>query len=167
MRLEHIIFAFLILSGCQNNAYIEGPELIEGSIQHLTIESLEDGTKSAVIKDQDSIKKVEYLFSKYNWKRNNGRKFTPSYKFIIITKDKKQIDYWLGANSDLNEFPCYKLCSGWWVISSDIENKPNGKTYKSLSASSQMFLVAELLENVWNQPNKSPQPTPKSGAAEL
>ena len=161
MRLKHIIFTFFILTGCVKPTYIEGPELIVGSIEKVTIESLENRTKTNVIKDKDSIKKVEYLFSKYRWQKNNGRKFIPSYKFIIITKDRKLVNYWLGANSSLNEFPCYKLCSGWWVIPSDVENKPNGKIYKSLSASSQMALVADLLGNIWNQPNKAPQPTLK------
>jgi len=94
------------------------------------------------------------MFSKYNWKINNRRKFTPSYKVIITTHDNSHINYWLGANSDLNEFPCYRLCSGWWVISSDNGNKMNGNIYKSLSASIDMFLVAELLENIENRPNK-------------
>ncbi|MDH5179442.1 MAG: hypothetical protein OEZ39_02075 [Gammaproteobacteria bacterium] len=156
MRFVLIILIILILSGCQNNTYIEGPELIEGNIRNLTIESLENGANSAVIKDHASIKTVEYLFSKYRWERNNGRKLTPSYKFTIITKDDKQINYWVGAYSDLNEFPCYRLCSGWWVIASDNENKMNGNIYKSISNSSQMYELALLLDNVENQPNKGP-----------
>lgn len=158
MRFEYIIFTFLILAGCQKDTYLEGPELNEGSIQNLTIESLENGAKSGVIEDQELIIKVEHLFSKYSWKINHSRKFTPSYKITITTHDNNHINYWLGANSDLNEFPCYRLCSGWWVISSDNENKMNGNIYKSLSASIEMYLVAELLENVENRPNKTVAP---------
>ncbi len=170
MRIKHMLFTMLILTGCENNtsiAFIEGPELSKGSIQSVTIESLENGTKSDVIKDKDSIKTVENLFSKYRWQKNNNRKFIPSYKFIIITNENIHINYWLGAISDLNEPPCYQLCSGWWVLSSDVKNKMNGNIYKSISVSSQMFELAALLDKVEKQPDKAPQPTQKNGAAEL
>ena len=92
MRVKYLFFTILILTSCQKNTYIEGPELSEGSIQSVTIGSLEDGTESSVIKDQDSINKVEYLFSKYNWKNNTNREFTPSYKFTITTNDNNHIN---------------------------------------------------------------------------
>ena len=158
MRVKYLFFTILFLTGCQKTSYIEGPELSEGSIQSVTIRSLEDDAAPIIIKDLSLLKKSEYLFSKYNWRNNTDKEFTPLYKFTITTSEGKHINYWLGSNSDLDIFPCYKLCSGWWLISSDIENKPNRKIYKSLSASSHTFLVAELLYYDSNQPNKAINP---------
>ena len=54
-------------------------------------------------------------FASPGWRTVDEESFVPLYSIDIAQKDGTSVRYWLGASSHPPRFPCYSLCSGWWV----------------------------------------------------
>jgi hypothetical protein len=85
-----------------------------------------------------------YAFSEQGWVASQGRSLEPMYRLAFVNGTKVVAVYWLGANSYPAEFPCYSLCSGWWVSSSAAGGALDRTRYKGLTSSTYLYLLRDL-----------------------
>ena len=49
------------------------------------------------------------------WWSAAGSRLVPTHRVELLRGDAVVAVFFIGPNSSLDQFPCYSLCSGWWV----------------------------------------------------
>lgn len=83
-------------------------------------------------------------FSEYGWSAAEGRDLQPLYRLDLLDGPRTVAVYWLGANSHPPRFPCYRLCSGWWIGGSTATGEFDATRYKGLVSSIYLPLMIDL-----------------------
>ena len=83
-------------------------------------------------------------FSKRGWWEARGRALEPLYRLDFLEGTRVVATYWLGTNSHPPEFPCYSICSGWWVGASTASGTFDPTRYRGLTSATYFPLVSDL-----------------------
>lgn len=96
-----------------------------------------------VFKAASSIASSSAL-SEYGWVAAQGRPLEPLYRLDLMDGTETVGVYWLGTNAHPPRFPCYALCSGWWVGGSAASGELDATRYKGLVSSEYYDLLNDL-----------------------
>lgn len=151
----NLYLLILILCGCTHTNWIEGPQIfIPEDIDKITIISLNNKDNTTfTVSEHNEIQEITAIFSQYNWQVNEDIQFKPHLKIVLFNKSAETKVYWLGLYSDQSLFPCYALCSGYWLMASDSNGNVNSEIYKTLATSFDMLRVSSLFHN--ESPNQA------------
>lgn len=139
------LVVFLTACGSSGNA-IRGPGLPSAdSIVEVELQGL--STEHADVRDISDPKIVRGIaesaaISSDGWLEDSSER-QPLYRIAFVLRDGNSIVYWLGANSHPARFPCYSLCSGWWLAASRGHSMDDTR-YKPLAESLYMPFLAKL-----------------------
>jgi hypothetical protein len=117
------------------------------TISSVVVMPLESGEgRSRTISDPAKIHAVlsSYAFSQNGWIRADAWRIVPLYRIDFRTTDRGAAVYWLGSNSHPPAFPCYALCTGWWVAASGPAGDLDRTRYKPLPDAVSPFLLRDL-----------------------
>ncbi len=124
-----------------------GPGVKRGlRIKAVLIEDLSRKGSKPIPADEKGILEAEQtgLFSQYGWELNTD-KLAARYEIQVFLTDGSKLRFWLGTFADLNQPPCYGMCSGYWLAGSDQTGKMSEKQIRSLASSNGVFAVMGLL----------------------
>ena len=82
--------------------------------------------------------------SSAGWVESRGRELLPLYRLDLLGDNGLQATYWLGTNAYPGLFPCYSLCTGWWVASSRADGTLDDSRHKGLTSSTYFYFLADL-----------------------
>jgi len=85
--------------------------------------------------------KESYASLDRDWSEPGGA-LTPRYRIDLITHDGGGVTYWLGPNP--SQFPCFALCSGWWMAPSDAVGEIDVSRYRGLPDAAYLPLLRDL-----------------------
>ncbi|HAR42260.1 MAG TPA: hypothetical protein DCS07_06465 [Bdellovibrionales bacterium] len=149
MKLSHTLIVVVFLGGfvgCTATTPMLGPSPPHpsevSSIRVVPITPAEGAPYD--ISDRVASIVSSYAFSEQGWTPSKGRVLAPLYRLDFIKGPKTVAVYWLGTNSHPPEFPCYSLCSGWWVGSSTAAGALDSTRYKGLTSSTYLYLLRDL-----------------------
>lgn len=143
-KLRLFLLPICFITSCGSN-YIIGPIPPKNyNIEKAIVEQLEDKKNIKVITNKDDLLSVSFLLSEEGWE-NSNRSLVPRYKLTVYESNKREAIYWIGLWSYPPTFPCYSLCSGYWLAASDEGNKIDTSKYKNLASSSHMYRLVGLL----------------------
>lgn len=136
------------ITGCTQLVSVEGPPPpASPSISSVVVTPLEtEGQKPKTLTDRAKVQEIlsSYAFSKDGWVRPGARRLVPLYRIDLRTDEDVASVYWLGANSHPPEFPCYALCTGWWLAPSRPPGDLDVTRYKLIPESVSLWLLREL-----------------------
>ena len=136
------------IAACAQLAFVEGPSRPDvAAISSIVITALEsDEQKPRAVNDPTKVQAIlsSPAFSKAGWVRAGGRQLVPLYRIDLRARQGVAAVYWLGTNSHPPEFPCYALCSGWWLAASGPSGDLDHTRYKQLPDSASLLLVRDL-----------------------
>lgn len=117
-------------------------EVLEVRVEALPPKPLE----AHVIHDRSRVDSLaqSYAVSSSGWVESGGRELLPQYRIDFIKRSGAQTTYWLGTNSHPPRFPCYSLCSGWWVAPSKAPGAIDPSRYKGLPSSVYFYFLSDL-----------------------
>jgi hypothetical protein len=146
----------ILLTSCSPAPTIEGPGIdAEATIVKIIVEPLNPRSGSTVVwSEPDSFRLAHYLFSRKGWEKSD-RRLIPHYRIQIFTQAAGPITYWIGTFSDPPRFPCYQLCSGYWLASSSSDGQMDRSLFRVLASSGEMLDVGLLL---FPKPSRQEQP---------
>lgn len=89
----------------------------------------------AVVRDRHAIFMIasSSAFSQSGWSPAETRELFPLYRIELQGASGPLAVYWLGTNSHPPRFPCYSLCSGFWVSPSLVSGEIDTSRYKGLA----------------------------------
>lgn len=154
----NLYLLIIVLCGCSHTNWIDGPQtFMPGDIDKITIISLNNKDKTPfTVSGYSEIQEVSPIFSQYNWQVNEDIQYKPHFKIVLFNKSAETKVYWLGFYSDQSISPCFKFCSGHWLMASDSNGNANSEIYKSLATSFDMLRVGLLFHNeIHNQDNSA------------
>lgn len=141
-KWKHLLL-MLLLFGCSTTKYVEGPKVDNTTpLESITVEEIVTKKTTHVINKED-LNRFRPLFSGSNWEANE--KNLPASHKITLTYNGQKHTYWLGAISDLKVFPCYKLCSGFWLAPTGPEGQIDNSKIRTLATSIEMFRLGNLI----------------------
>ena len=82
--------------------------------------------------------------SEHGWSAARGRDLAPLYRLDPMDGSRVVAVYWLGANSHPPRFPCYALCSGWWIGGSTEAGTFDATRYSGLTSGASFPLLDGL-----------------------
>lgn len=82
--------------------------------------------------------------SESGWVAAGGRRLAPLYRLDLMDGAQIVAVYWLGTNAHPPQFPCYRLCSGWWIGGSTTAGEFDTTRYKGLTSVHYVYLLADL-----------------------
>ena len=136
------------IAACALVVPVEGPSPpATPTISRIVITSVESGErKSRAIGDPARIRAIlaSYAFSMNGWIQTDARRLVPVYRIDFHSEERVASVYWLGTNSHPPEFPCYALCTGWWLAASGPSGDLDRTRYKLLPESVSLFLLRDL-----------------------
>jgi hypothetical protein len=106
------------------------------AITRITVTALDEPAAApAIAADREAITAIasSWAFSQDGWTPAEGRELLPLYRIDFQGEAGPPAVYWLGANSHPPRFPCYSLCTGWWVAPSLASGKLDASRYKGLA----------------------------------
>jgi hypothetical protein len=98
---------------------------------------IDDATKVLAIARSCALSEV-------GWSSSRSRELLPQYRVDLVRREGGPITYWLGTNAHPPRFPCYALCSGWWIASSTASGVIDASRYKGLPDSVYPYLLQDL-----------------------
>jgi hypothetical protein len=138
-----------LANGCAHDAPLQGPPApLPDEIRAVRVTG--KGSARGAFREITESNRVAAIvatpaFSQTGWVAARGRSLLPLYKIDLIRHDGGEITYWIGTNSHPGRFPCYGLCSGWWVApSSPPEGGIDASLFRELSSSIYIPLTANL-----------------------
>jgi len=139
---------FVTIAACTPLVSVEGPTPpAVPTISSVVVTSLESaGQESRVLNHPVRVKRIlsSYAFSPRGWSRTGSRRLLPIYRLDLHTDTGVAAVYWLGTNSYPPRFPCYALCSGWWLAASSLSGDLEPTRYKPLPDSVYLPLTRDL-----------------------
>ncbi len=136
------------IAGCTRLLSVEGPPPpASATISSVVVTPLEtEGEKPKALTDRGKLQEIlsSYAFSKDGWVRTGARRLVPLYRIDLRTDEGVASVYWLGANSHPPEFPCYALCTGWWLAPSRPSGDLDVTRYKLIPESVSLSLLRDL-----------------------
>lgn len=147
MNFVHLLITVVVFfGGCTTTPPLLGPTPPQpsdvSSVRVISIAPAQGEPYS--ISDRVASIVSSYAFSEQGWTPSKGRVLAPLYRLDFLEGAKVVAVYWLGANSHPPEFPCYSLCSGWWVGSSTSAGALDSTRYKGLTSSTYLYLLPDL-----------------------
>jgi hypothetical protein len=138
--------SFLVAAACTHP--IPGPVPPDSvQVREVRVEALppRPGIQRS-ISDPDTLGSIarSYAISSRGWVSSRGRELEPLYRIEILEHEGSRTAYWLGANSHPPRFPCYALCSGWWVAPSTEVGTIDASRYKDLPDSVSPDFLTDL-----------------------
>lgn len=111
-----LLTALALTLGCAT--LVDGPPPPEpGDVVSIeVVDEADVGSARRTIVDPESILQIvrSYAVASSGWEK--AKPGLPTYlRFELLSRDGSRRTYWLGSNSDLGIFPCYRLCSGVWI----------------------------------------------------
>ena len=138
LRLAVLCGVILAAAGCVHLADEPGPPAPNAertvAVQVTSLPPAEPLNKS--ISDQARIGSIakSYAVSESGWWEARGHKLLPLYRIDFVEQDGSRVTYWLGTNSYPGSFPCYAICSGWWVAPSSADGAIDDSRFKGLTS---------------------------------
>lgn len=117
------------------------------SLREVRVEALPPEPASThVIDDPSKLDSIarSYAVSSEGWVESRGRELLPLYRLDLIARDGARATYWLGTNSHPPRFPCYALCSGWWIAPSSASGTLDASRFKGLPSSVYFSFLSNL-----------------------
>jgi hypothetical protein len=145
-RIAGVIALVSAIAACVATAPVSGPvppgPSEVSSIKVVPIPPAEGSARD--VSDQAVPILSSAALSPDGWVASEGRALEPLYRLDFIDGTKVVAVYWLGANSHPPRFPCYSLCSGWWIGGSTAAGTLDPARYKGLTSSSYFYLLRYL-----------------------
>lgn len=136
------------IAGCTQLVSVEGPPPpASPTISSVVVTPLEtEGKNPKALTDRARVQEIlsSYAFSKDGWVRPGARRLVPLYRIDLRSDEDMAFVYWLGANSHPPQFPCYALCTGWWLAASGPSGDLDVTRYKLLPESVSLSLLRDL-----------------------
>jgi hypothetical protein len=147
-RLAAPVGLILTAAGCVHPAVGPGPQPPSAErVVEVRIESLPPATPlNKSISDQARIGSIvkSYAVAEPGWWEGRGQKFLPLYRIDFVEEGGERVTYWLGSNSHPGSFPCYAICSGWWIAPSSADGKLDESRYKGLTSTTYLYFLHDL-----------------------
>jgi hypothetical protein len=143
-RRARIVFLCIAIAlhGC-SYTWVDGPSrpLIR-SVSSVSVTDLES-SKTKEITDPVQIESAlaSWAFSP-EWMSEDTFRI-PVYR-VDLHAGGETSTYWLGTNSNPPRFPCYSLCSGWWIAPSTASGDIHPSLYKGLTSAVYLYLFDAL-----------------------
>jgi len=136
LRAPLCIVLLLAASAC-SHVDLAGPAFPAArTITRVTVTALDRPSPApAIVSDRSAIAVIasSWAFSQHGWSPAEGRELLPLYRIDFEGGAEPPAVYWLGTNSYPPRFPCYSLCSGWWVSPSLPSGELDASRYKGLA----------------------------------
>jgi hypothetical protein len=120
-----------------SHASVEGPVAPAApAITRIAVTTIDEPAAApAIVTDRDAIAAIasSWAFSQPGWTPAEGRELLPLYRIEFHRDAAPPAVYWLGTNAHPPRFPCYSLCSGWWVAPSLASGGLDASRYKGLA----------------------------------
>jgi len=107
----------LLLAACATPTTIALPPVEPTAVTKIEVTYIRDAEKTErVVTDPATIGRIlgSGAFAKNGWERAT-EKIAPHYRIDLIAGETVLRTYLLGVNNDPPRFPCYELCTGWWI----------------------------------------------------
>jgi hypothetical protein len=78
------------------------------------------------------------------WWQARGQELLPLYRVDLVRKDGELATYWLGVNSYPARFPCYALCSGWWISPSTPDGRIDESRFRGMTSTQYFDFLGAL-----------------------
>jgi hypothetical protein len=148
------LIAALLTASCMHSS-IPGPAPPAAeSIVEIRVTNLDSAPpRSHSVSERKQIEGVanSYALASYGWSKSGRSELPASYRIDLLDQDGKQVTYWLGPNSALGTFPCYAICSGWWIAPSSDTGELESSRYKGLTSTTYFNLFGNL--DLFRNPN--------------
>lgn len=118
------VFLLFTAAGCAHGSADTLPSIDANSVTKIVVTFIRETDKTeSVIENPARIEQIlsSGAFSTNGWEIARER-IAPHYRIDIFVKDVVVRSYVLGVNSDPPRFPCYELCTGWWIGYDDESN---------------------------------------------
>jgi hypothetical protein len=134
-----VVVAFTLLaSGCVIRDALPGPAPpAAGQVAEVRVTSMPPAdAPSRIISDPERVRSIaqSHNISSDGWWQARGRELLPLYRIDLVGKDGSLATYWLGTNNHPARFPCYAICSGWWISPSTADGKIDETRYRGMTS---------------------------------
>ena len=138
----------LVLSACViRDALPTAPPPAADGVIEIRVTSLPPAeAMSRTIRDPEKIRSLaeSAAISADGWWRARGRELLPLYRIDLVSKDGGMETWWLGTNSYPARFPCYAMCSGWWLSPSVAEGRIDATRYRGMRSATYLQFLGDL-----------------------
>lgn len=143
-----LMLCALAFSGCAiHDALPTAPPPAADEIIEIRVTSIPpaDAT-SRTISDPDKINTLAGSgpVSANGWWQARGRELLPLYRIDFVRKDGSLATWWLGTNNYPARFPCYAICSGWWLSPSGADGQIDATRYRGMTSATYFHFLREL-----------------------
>jgi hypothetical protein len=137
-----------LATGCAHEPTLTSPAPLPASeIQEVRITSMPPAAEfSRTVSDRQKIDSLaaSWLFAPTGWLPAGRRELLPLYRIALVGSQARASVFWLGANSHPPRFPCYAICSGWWIAPSAPDGGVDASRYKPLTSAMYFPLHRDL-----------------------
>ena len=133
--------------GCSGADVPGPPKLVSSRVDAVRVAKLIPVDKVLrTVTDPATVKSVaqSWALSDVTWQATEGRELIPQYRIEFLHRDTVEAVYYLGTNSYPPEFPCYSICSGWWLGSEGERHQFDDARYLGLPDSVYLYLLRDL-----------------------
>jgi hypothetical protein len=98
------------------------------------------------VDDPEKVRAIarSWAISPSGWVESRGRRLIPAYRIELRDSAEIRATYWLGTNANPPRFPCYALCSGWWIAGSDSAGSIDASRFKGLPDAVYFYFLFDL-----------------------
>lgn len=148
MRLSHKLLAVVVLAGiagCMPPPVAGPPPPDPAAVSSVRVTPLAPAEGAPYeISERVASNASAAAFSAHGWSAARDRDLQPLYRLDLLDGKRIVAVYWLGTNSHPPRFPCYRLCSGWWIGGSTAAGEFDATRYKGLVSSIYLPLMIDL-----------------------
>jgi hypothetical protein len=142
-----VLLAALFVASCVQPSVLGPAPPVAGSIVEIRVTDLK--STPSKVRSIDDRQKIASLINSYavgpnGWIESGRRELPATYRVDFINQGGLQATYWLGLNGDLGIFPCYAICSGWWIAPSSAAGTIDSSRYKGLTSTMSLYLFNDL-----------------------
>jgi hypothetical protein len=146
-RLAPVICA-LMLSACAiRDARPTAPPPAADAVVEIRVTSIPPAiAMSRTVSDPEKIRSVagSGAVSAGGWWQARGRELLPLYRIDLVVKDGGVATYWLGTNSYPARFPCFAICTGWWLAPSTTDGQMDTTKFRGMTSATYLSFLANL-----------------------
>jgi hypothetical protein len=149
MRTSFIITTLALLStGCAHESRLTAPPAPPAAaIREIRIHSIppaDSPDRMVTDRRRIDIAAASWAFAKEGWLPAGRRELLPLHRIVLVSQSGPPAVFWLGLNSHPPRFPCFALCSGWWVAPSTPAGEFDASRYKGLTSAVTLPLLHAL-----------------------
>lgn len=108
---------FLLLAACATAPTQAVPPIERSAVTRIEVVYIRDTVKTEHVIEQPA--RIQRILSSWAFARDGwevaSEKIAPHYRIDLMAGETVLRSYLLGVNNDPPRFPCYELCTGWWV----------------------------------------------------